>query len=526
MSSSSVAVPCTGIFWDVADFPFRHLDILHLLYDMRRAFPNMCRVGEMSAMAYFKTQNVSREFAKFISEPACRWRAISDSGDKYERSHNMLVDIVLWALEHPANYFEPSNLVVISGNIKEGTDFLRALEALEDRYYNVLLVIPEDPFFLSSKLERVSFRWLVESLSVPTMQGLNLNWNHKRKSREENVGFSNGLASLYPQCFDRSPITVFWDVQDSLTGDPSIGRALRQKGYGGEVLIRPYVDENYGHLQCKPVINCGWDGPDCHRDMHVCSPTRVVVKGNKYAKITRMLLDLLFWAINCDDIPQNFLLISKPDTKCSWVIEALEHRGFNLILGPSNDVSLQLCKSPSYGGKLINQSSKLQGRKLTEETRKHGTHPVAVFCLFEEDCLSNTALTDSDIMTTLYKKGYVDILSIRGYVDEGVFPNEWKDDYKKFTYGKFGMRVDSVPVEPGYTKIDRMAWDMISWTFNHSQTPNYLIIAEPFQDLVLDCILEDFKSRGLNVLLEMPDYMVTCGSLAWSAKSEEKPLIR
>lgn len=49
----------------------------------------------------------------------------------------MSLDIVLWALDNTATYLQPRDLLVFSGNVKEGTDFYNALEALRDRYYNV-----------------------------------------------------------------------------------------------------------------------------------------------------------------------------------------------------------------------------------------------------------------------------------------------------------------------------------------------------------------------------------------------------
>ncbi|VVB14599.1 unnamed protein product [Arabis nemorensis] len=458
--------PCTRVFWDVVDFPFPNgVDPALIYQNMKLILENKGFLGELSIMAYVDKENFADELLDvygitIIHHP--------HQGDTYARV--------------------------------DKTDFLNALEALEDRYYNVLLALPQD--LSSSELHTVSFEWLSTSLldQSGTLQGLNHEWNHKRKSREENVGFSDGLATLDPQQFSRSQITVFWDVQDCVT---KIGSALRGKGYHGEVLIRPYVDGDF-QWQWVPDSDC--------RDMDVDLLTRV--DRNKYAKVTRMLLDLLFWAMNNDDIPQSFMLILKPDTKCNSVIKALEHRGFNLILGPSDEVSLQLCKSPPDGKKRINQSIKLQGRKLTEVSRKHARSSIAVFWLLGEDCPSNPTLMRWNIESTLEKKGYTEIVSFTVYVDEGKLSNELEH-----AYYNSGMSVQPVPEEFGRTKIDIMAWDMIKWTFSISEPSHFLVIAKPFQDVVLDCLLEDFERRGLNVLFELPDYMVSFGSSVWSAKS-------
>lgn len=91
------------------------------------------------------------------------------------RAHKMSLDIVLWALDNPATYFHPRDLLVFSGNVKQGTDFYNALEALRDRYYNVLVLPPT----------HVDPRHLVSLDHWP--------------KEEEVVGFSHGVACLYKQ---------------------------------------------------------------------------------------------------------------------------------------------------------------------------------------------------------------------------------------------------------------------------------------------------------------------------------------
>lgn len=84
-------------------------------------------------------------------------------------------------MDHPATYFQPRDLLVFSDNVKVGTDFYNALEALGDRYYNVRVLTPPD-------LDDVSMPHQIFS-------------NHMTRisSREESIG---GLASLYNQDFD------------------------------------------------------------------------------------------------------------------------------------------------------------------------------------------------------------------------------------------------------------------------------------------------------------------------------------
>ncbi|VVA94985.1 unnamed protein product [Arabis nemorensis] len=294
-------------------------------------------------------------------------------------------------------------------------------------------------------------------------------------------------------------VTVFWDVQDRVSGVPSIGPALRGLGYNGAVFIRPYVD---GDHQWK------WDAKDACPRLHLDLLTRVVTKE---AKVTRMLLDLLFWAMNNDDIPANFMLISIPDPNCDRVIKAVEHRGFFHILSCSDEVSLHL-KSAPYGELLINQSVKLQGRKLREGL-EHATS-IPVFWLLEEDYPSNPVLAKWTIRSALDKKGYGDILSITVYVDERKFPSGWKD-----LYHKSGMKVVFIDEDYGLSKIDTMSWGMIKWRYAVAQPSKFVVIAKPFRDMTFDWVLEEFEWRRLVVLFEQPDYLFTLGSAVWSAKN-------
>ncbi|KAG2328988.1 hypothetical protein Bca52824_000168 [Brassica carinata] len=135
---------------------------------------------------------------------------IPQRADTHARAHRMSVDIVLWAIDHPATYFQPRDLLVFSDNVKVGKDFYNALEALGDRYYNVCVLPPPDL--------NVSMPHQIFSNHMP------------RISREEAIGFSSGLASLYNQDFDICPTDI-----------SIILLVLREIGYHGRMLFRTYL---------------------------------------------------------------------------------------------------------------------------------------------------------------------------------------------------------------------------------------------------------------------------------------------
>ncbi|KAG2271670.1 hypothetical protein Bca52824_066225 [Brassica carinata] len=129
------------------------------------------------------------------------------------RAHKMSLDIVLWALDNTATYLQPRDLLVFSGNVKEGTDFYNALEALRDRYYNVR-VAPH----------------LETCWPHPHHQMSLDHW-----PKEVVFGFSHGVASLCKQNLKVCGVFVFWDVQ----GCPTDLSVILQ------VLLIPYLDMDY-----------------------------------------------------------------------------------------------------------------------------------------------------------------------------------------------------------------------------------------------------------------------------------------
>ncbi|WZZ73431.1 hypothetical protein YC2023_084801 [Brassica napus] len=308
------------------------------------------------------------------------------------------VDIVLWAMDHPATYFQPRDLFVFSDNVKVGTDFYNALEALGDRYYNVRVLPPPD-------------------LDV------------------------------------MSQIHVFWDVQSCPTDISIILPVLREKGYHGRVLLRPYLP----YQGDEPLLG--------YRDDGYARVPSIKVEGDSYAAIARMLLDILFWAMNHDDLPQNLIFISQPSKDIDIVIQALERRGFNIIFKPTDDEVASYSHIPS--------------------------------------------------MTALSREsGYADYESVTAYVEEGKNSDEVVNVCRKS-----GLQVSLSPEGDEFGKFSLMLLDMINWTQASGAPFNFLVISKPFRDAMCDSVFKDVKSRGFNVLFEMVDYMVTFGSSLWSAKS-------
>ncbi|VVB07638.1 unnamed protein product [Arabis nemorensis] len=121
------------VFWDTVDFPFPHG--LHPEWIYRRTKDFLEGKGYLGAAdtLLLKAYIDEKNFPDGYRNDKVTLLPIPIQGGKYTRADTMLVDIVLWAMENPATYHKPVDLMVISANVKEGSDFLHALESLQDR---------------------------------------------------------------------------------------------------------------------------------------------------------------------------------------------------------------------------------------------------------------------------------------------------------------------------------------------------------------------------------------------------------
>ncbi|CDY36368.1 BnaC04g32760D [Brassica napus] len=305
-----------------------------------------------------------------------------------------------------------------------------------------------------------------------------------------------------------SQIHVFWDVQSCPIDISIILPVLREKGYHGRVLFRPYLP----YQGDEPLLG--------YRDDGYARVPSIKVEGDSYAAIARMLLDILFWAMNHDDLPQNLILISQPSKDIDIVIQALERRGFNIIFKPSddevtshtiNDSFESLCKIPPDTANQTLLESPC--RTITDVSRKLKRSPVIIFWLVDS-CPSNPYEFRNKFSSTLEDKGYADYESVTAYVEEGKNSDEVINVCRKSE-----LQVRLAPEGDEFGKFSLMLLDMINWTQASGAPFNFLVISKPFRDAMCDSVFKDVKSRGFNVLFEMIDYMVTFGSSLWSAKS-------
>ncbi|XP_013583283.1 PREDICTED: uncharacterized protein LOC106292218 [Brassica oleracea var. oleracea] len=467
-----------GVFLDLPESLLLASDPYCISFYIRRY---LCFDDEFSIMAYVVDTVTSFPEGWVDAFTSLGITIIPRQAELGARAHKMSLDIVLWALDNTATYFQPRDLFVFSGNVKEGTDFYNALEALRDRYYNVR-VVPH----------------LETCWPHPHHQMSLDHW-----PKEVVVGFSHGVASLCKQNLKVCGVFVFWDVQGCPTDLLVILQALRKKGYRGKVLLIPYLDMDY---QGDELFT--YDG-------YACVPS-IKVQGDKYTKVARMLLDILFLAMNHDNHARNLMLISQPSKDIDIFVQALERRFFNVIFKPSHEVAIDhrfesLCKSPPHP----NSQTPLKSpcRTLTDLSRERKSCPVRISWLVDT-CPSKPSDFCNLFSSTLELKGYGGFESVTAYVEKG----KTSDEVIKVCT-KSGLQVRLTPDGDEFGKFNLMVTDMINWTYACGPYNFLVISSKPFRDVLCDSVFEDLKSRGCNVLFETVDYMLTFGSTLWSAKS-------
>ncbi|VVB07583.1 unnamed protein product [Arabis nemorensis] len=136
----------------------------------------------------------------------------------------------------------------------------------------------------------------------------------------------------------------------------SIGEEVSDQNFVNEVT----KDENGSSKKMKTVMNNGSSSSTDQGfwEVHLKPIMNLDSGEHEDAKFTRMLLDMLFWAMNTDE-PTHFMLISRPSkymAKWDHVVRVLEASGSDVIFGPS-EIQLPfwshsfdlLCKGSPHG---------------------------------------------------------------------------------------------------------------------------------------------------------------------------------
>ncbi|KAF2604507.1 hypothetical protein F2Q70_00026727 [Brassica cretica] len=226
------------------------LDPTSVLEFIKGAFENMGYLGRL-----IKIRAYCEDRSKLISycdaAGILSQNRVSKVG--YAEVDHILVDILTWGLYNRA----PSNLMVISKKISEGTELFGVLEDLKLLNYNTLVSslgedAPADLVCLSTRLFGGGKPVVHQSIS--------------------SNGVSNKLAV--------ANTGVFWNLDDCETPDDidiyqNVESALANQGCHGQVSIWAY----------------------CEEDKEPIPGITLVSAGDETARFKKMLRDILFWAL-------------------------------------------------------------------------------------------------------------------------------------------------------------------------------------------------------------------------------------
>ncbi|CAH8383716.1 unnamed protein product [Eruca vesicaria subsp. sativa] len=145
-----------GIFWDVEDFPFPvnstpdeiYKKIVSCLKEMgsepfHKKKKKGSEPGRTTVWAYVdenKNETWGKRGGEFLSKKTWESRIyfLPGGDDKPSRRNRMLIDILLWELDHPA----PASLIVVSDRVRGDKEFFGRVRSLTVDIYDVEVIAP------------------------------------------------------------------------------------------------------------------------------------------------------------------------------------------------------------------------------------------------------------------------------------------------------------------------------------------------------------------------------------------------
>ncbi|XP_019099899.1 PREDICTED: uncharacterized protein LOC104782119 [Camelina sativa] len=334
-----VDAPKTGVFWDAQDSPLpNHLDPESIFQSIKSALEGKGYFAYISIWVY------ADEKITFSNELLDEYRK-SDiyflpkvPGDKNLRYDRMLHDIFLWEIDTPGGYAGPSNVVVISNNIKiQGDNYLRrngmpriadfifSLTCLNSRSYNSFLVQPELLTLTPEPSEWPGYLFdigeVVGFFRVAPSQTKRM----RKKSSKENFAVKTKSEEDFSSAYSH----IYWDVDDyPIPKDiapnciyHNFKLALENMGYYGTLEVNAYSEKE---------IPLGLD----EKSMDLL---RIMFIPKRSPKIA---LWNIMYTVNSSRQRFNVMIISKrltTDEESMRILWALKWRGTNVLLVQPND---------------------------------------------------------------------------------------------------------------------------------------------------------------------------------------------
>ncbi|KAG7599632.1 NYN domain limkain-b1-type [Arabidopsis suecica] len=160
---------------------------------------------------------------------------------------------------------------------------------------------------------------------------------------------------------------VLWDVEDFQVPDghdpdwvyKKIKSALEKKGYECIVEIRAYGEKNKI-----------WDA-------FLLAGIMIIPKGDKYARVNKMIKDILFWALDNpveESVQRNVMVISKNMSRnideFLSILHGLQSRGYKVFLAESDDDNVESIMQHEFVSSVWLWKSLLDGGNPISKSRR------------------------------------------------------------------------------------------------------------------------------------------------------------
>ncbi|CAH8384540.1 unnamed protein product [Eruca vesicaria subsp. sativa] len=279
-------------------------------YNFKSAIRNQGDYGEVLIKAYWDDTTANLETTGHNIQSV-----VIGNQNPYVELDTMFLDILLWAIDNPA----PSNLMVISKSISKETELLSLLQHLDSRGYNILVAHAEEAASTVVPFS-VSFEWVLKVLfsegnpltSATFFQGESSQGVHNEQME----------SSLKRKKWNEANTAVFWNIEDCpMPGGidthmflQNIKSVLTNHSSHGNVSITAYYDNNRSL-----------------DDFSLSDNITLVHTGDKYARIKKMLKDILFWALESPKTSSMLVITRSITNKVCDVLIALSSRDYNFL---------------------------------------------------------------------------------------------------------------------------------------------------------------------------------------------------
>ncbi|RID65154.1 hypothetical protein BRARA_D00371, partial [Brassica rapa] len=374
----------------------------------------------------------------------------------YAEVDYMLVDILTWGQYNEA----PSNLMVISKNISEGTELFGVLEDLKLLNYNILV----SSLGKDATVDLVCLSTYLFGGGKPVDQSIS---SH---------GVSKKLANV-------AKTGVFWNLDDCEIPDDidiyqKVKSALANQGCHGQMSIWAYCEEDKEPL---PGIT-------------------LVSVGDETARFKKMLRDILFWALQ-NPVPYprttvpSLMVISNISRNIEFahVLQRLSSRDYNVLLTVPDEKEY-ICSVWLYPS-LIESRTKFPICTRSDKSLhdiKTGIFWNITGCTFPNDDIHLDEL-NQNFKLAIENQGHHGEVSIKAYWHGSSGLYDW-------LHGTITLQ-NRVSGDPGM-KHNTMFLDILLWALDNPAPSNLMVISNTIsEETELSSLLQDLESKGYNIFV-------------------------